>query len=874
MLVVQTSLRTPNFLLLFCVIYYLFIHANNETVKYDKNQRFSQQTSSQISLELHREGFSLLQKIAANLPGMIFQFLQRKNGSQSVIYASSGCKELYELEPESVLGDFQVLRSLIHPQDVQRFAIAVAVAARTRKSWHWEGRIITPSGKLKWIEGACCPEVQLNGDILWNGLLMDITDRKQAEEKLRESGAIYRAILNAIPDLMFRISRDGEYLDFKGEGANVFIPKEEIVGKNLRDLLPADVATMSLQAIVKTLDSKTLQTLEYQLPTPLGMRDYEARLVVSGENEVLAIVRDITESKQAEIALRQSEEKFSKAFRCSPDAITISTLQEGRYIEVNESFVHLSGYTREEAIGKTAFELGIWVNTSDSFATTVQSADRTRLVQALWEKGVIRNQEFEFRKKSGETCIALVSAELIYLDGVPCLLSVSSDITSRKQAEAQLRLRAARDSLLAQTLARIHSSLNLDQILHTTVNEVRQFLQADRVCIGIVDNGQGKVIAESVDPNYPSILGWVVNDDEYMQELREFFSQNPVCVIQDPMELLCCPKYSLYYEPYQIKAVLGVPITVGDEFLGVLVAHQCKSWRSWQSMDIDLLLQISSQVAIAIQQAQLYQKLAQLNTNLERQVQERTAQLQHKMQELQELNRLKEVVLHTVSHDLRTSVMGTLMVLQNLLQQGKGDKQLPRTILQRMIQGNERQMAMINSLLEINCGENPGIILNQKLVNLGTLMPKIIQDLQSMLSQHQVTVTNLISPDLPLVMVDSTQLQRVIENIFTYIWQHNPPGAHLILDATPEAGMIRCTIADNSVGMSQLECDRLFDLYVRDPRDRISTAMGLKMYLCSQIITTHGGEIGVTSQPGSGSTFWFTLPLQTEEITSLTENRA
>ncbi|KYC43587.1 PAS domain S-box protein, partial [Scytonema hofmannii PCC 7110] len=729
------------------------------------------------------EAFSRLERIASNLPGMIFQFLKRQDGSRTFIYASSGCQELFELEPELVQADFQVLYNLAHPQDVKSFEQSIAISCATGEPWRWEGRIITPSGKLKWVQAASRPEQKPSGDIIWDGLVIDITDRKLAEEKLRESEARYKAILDAIPDLMFRLSRDGEYLDFKGEGANVTIPRHEIIGKHLQDFLPPDVVLLSQQAIAKALDSQSLQTCEYQLPSPQGMRDYEARLVVSGQDEVLAIVRDITNRKQTEVNLRSLAEKFAKVFRASPNPITISTLSEGRFIEVNDSFVEQSGYQREEAIGRTATELKLWVNDRDRitvlqelqktgvvrnmeaefrrksgevrtglFSAEIISLDgvqcllfinhditerksaeialreseekfskafrcspniitivsltdgryvdvndtfleitgfrreeaigRTRKELNIWvnpqdcatirqilqQQGFVRNLETEFYNKSGEPRVILFSAEVVVLGGEPCMLCVTNDITERKQSEDLVRLSAKRDRLLAQTLTRIRTSLDLDQILQTTVNEVRQFLATDRVFIALNESSsKSNILAESVDPKYPSILGWKSHDETLLAELKALLGSNRLRVVEDITQTTISAKVKNLYQQFQTRATLAVPIMMGEELFGALIANQCSKPRSWQAIEIDLLQQMSEQVAIAIQQAQLYQQLAQLNTNLECQVEERTAQLQQKMLELQELNRVKDVVLHTVSHELQTSVMGNLMVLNNLL---------------------------------------------------------------------------------------------------------------------------------------------------------------------------------------------------------------
>jgi signal transduction histidine kinase len=178
-----------------------------------------------------------------------------------------------------------------------------------------------------------------------------------------------------------------------------------------------------------------------------------------------------------------------------------------------------------------------------------------------------------------------------------------------------------------------------------------------------------------------------------------------------------------------------------------------------------------------------------------------------------------------------------------------------------MIQGNERQLGMINALLEIHSFMEQGVVLHCQQLNFSTILESIIPDLQPLLDQNQATLENLVSADLPLVMADATQLQRVLLTLLIYSLQNNPPGLHFSFSSTVEAGMIRIQIEHNGVAISKLDCDRFFDLYVRDPQAPCSTILGLKMYLSRQIIQAHGGEIDVISHSQRGLTFWFTLPV-------------
>jgi PAS domain S-box-containing protein len=219
------------------------------------------------------------------------------------------------------------------------------------------------------------------------------------------------------------------------------------------------------------------------------------------------------------------------------------------------------------------------------------------------------------------------------------------------------------------------------------------------------------------------------------------------------------------------------------------------------------------------------------------------------------------VFFHAVSHDLRNPVIGTLMVVKNLLSHPEEKITIPRSILERMVQSSDRQLNLINSLMEAHASEVQGIILQLESVELHTIVEGAIVDLKPMLIENQATLINSVSADLPTVNADPTQLWRVFSNLIANALKHNPPGLNINITATVEEDKIYCSVCDDGVGMSQQQCARLFDLYFRGSQSRNSVSLGLGLYLCKQIITAHGGEIGVKSTVGKGSNFWFTLPV-------------
>jgi PAS domain S-box-containing protein len=193
---------------------------------------------------------------------------------------------------------------LVHPEDLPLALVMVrrALAGETARTLEaFELRIRTRAGQYRHSEFTITP--QRKGDAIVGvlGIARDINDRRSSEEALRVSEARNRALINAIPDLMFRLSSAGQYLDFKAERPHdLAVPPDALLGTTIHDALPADVAQHIQLAIDAALQTGAMQTVEYQLVLEQVPRDFEARVVVGGPNEVVSIVRDITDRKNIE----------------------------------------------------------------------------------------------------------------------------------------------------------------------------------------------------------------------------------------------------------------------------------------------------------------------------------------------------------------------------------------------------------------------------------------------------------------------------------------------------------------------------------------------------------------------------------------------
>ncbi len=300
------------------------------------------------------------------------------------------------------------------------------------------------------------------------GTVRDITERRWSEDRLRE----YEKVVEGLEEMITVISRDYRYvLANRAFLKYRRMDREDLMGRSVSDILGEEVFERVIKPrLDEALDGHVV-TFEMRFSYPqLGERDLHiSYFPIEGPNGVdgaACVLQDLTEQRRGEEALRQSEERFSKAFHSSPAALSITQLEDGRLLEVNASFLRVTGFTREEVIGRTALELGLWR----------EPAQRAMMMELLLQSPEVTDVEIKFWRKSGEERSGLLSVDLIELSGRKCVLGSCQDITERKRAEATLR-NYSRMLVDAQEMERKHIARELHDQIGQMLTAIKLTLQ-------------------------------------------------------------------------------------------------------------------------------------------------------------------------------------------------------------------------------------------------------------------------------------------------------------------------------------------------------------------------------------------------------------
>lgn len=323
----------------------------------------------------------------------------------------------------------------VHEEDLPKAIDSIERAIANHRPTLVRLRVQHINGHYLHMEVSISPLFNESGEIYGHILSSrDITQQVIAEETLKDTEAQFRNIIEATPlgIHMYALGNDNEliFIGYNPAAESILgFSHAELVGQPILKAFPTHIDTEIpdvYRAVAQNGGQWHQEQIIYQDDRVQGVFDVQAFQYASGK--MVAMFEDVTSRIAAEEALQNSREMFSKAFLTSPDAININRLSDGLYININQGFTDITGFTKEEVIGVSSLDLNIWAN----------PADRELLVKGLQENGEVNNLEAGFRFKDGSVKTGLMSARVIEIDQEPCILSITRDISDRKKAEIDL----------------------------------------------------------------------------------------------------------------------------------------------------------------------------------------------------------------------------------------------------------------------------------------------------------------------------------------------------------------------------------------------------------------------------------------------------
>jgi len=615
-------------------------------------------------------------------------------------------------------------------------------------------------------------------------------------EALKRSEEKFATAFRAGPMAM-SITRlaDGRCMDINDAFADLLgWRREEIVGRDALEigkwLSPEDREAWALEL----RRSGRIANRESHCRTRGGvLREVQMSSVLielDGEACALVLATDITERKRA-------GEKFAKVFHASPEAISITRLRDGLYLDVNEAFVEQIGWRREEVIGRTVLDIGLWPS----------PAARQRWVARLRRHGRVRSYEAALNAKNGRRHTALISAELFDLDGEQCVIGMLYDITEQRRVEAALRDSEARLKE-AQRIGHVGSwELDLASGRVTGSDEIYR----------IYGRAPG-----SFDGTFEDFLAMVHPEDR--DRLRNAWRES-----------------ARFKGGFELEHRILTPAG--------RVRHLLVHWEIARD-DAGEPLRIHGTAQDVTDQEAARQEIRRLNAELEERVQERTA-------ELTAVNRELESFAYSISHDLRAPLRGidgfSQMALEEygdrLDAQGRGYLERVRAAAQRM--GN-----LIDDILELSRVARKQMVRQE--VDLSRMAGDILDEFRQAAPERAVEAH--IAGGM-VVQGDPQLLRVALQNLIENAWKYSSKEAAPIVEfgCREENGERVFRVRDNGVGFDMAYADRLFAPFHRLHRPEEFEGTGIGLATVARIVHRHGGRIWAESAPGQGATFHFTL---------------
>ena len=615
----------------------------------------------------------------------------------------------------------------------------------------------------------------------------DITASKQAEMAVRKSEERYRALIELAVDGILLGNHEGIITEGNSSMcAMLAMERNDFIGKHI-STLPFTRESMAASPFRFDLlrEGKTVVS-DRVLIRPDGSEiSFEMRTKMMPDGSYQSILRDITTRKQTEQALRESQEKFALAFSASPDAVNINRLADGLFVEINKGFTDLTGFTREDVAGKTSLDLDIWHN----------SGDRQRMVEALQTHGSCENLEAVFRRKDGSLGIGLLSARPLLLNNEPHLISITRDITQRKQAEVDL------------------------ERLKVAIEHAGEVI--------VITDAQGDI--QYANPAFTRVTGYSV---------EEALRKNPRILKSGEHE-------EAFYE------AMWATITSGRTWTGRVVNKK---------KDGALYTEEATISPVFDDQGTIVNFVA-IKRDISAQIKLEAQYLQ--AQKMESVGRLTGGVAHDFNNILAVIIGYAEMALTKT---DAGQK--VHADLEKIHEAALRSADIIRQLLAFSRKQT----IAPKIIDLNQMVTGMLKMLRRLIGED-IDLIWSPDPDLPPVKMDPAQIDQILANLCVNARDAIDGAGTIIirtectiLDATYCAACpgtkpgehVLLSVTDNGCGMDADLLEKIYEPFFTT-KGQLGTGLGLATVY--GIVQQNEGYIAVDSTPGRGTTFSIYLPV-------------